>query len=335
MPDGIEATERPVGVRINLQLFAEPGEGETTAPAQTLQGLLEGMMADKQAAENPAPPPPVTQETAPAETEPAVPPQTGNQTEETEPAPTMEKRYADLRAHANRQSNKAYLMEKELNEARAKLAELTAAPATAQTATSQTEPEVSPDAFMEKFATDPMGAIKALTETVARQTEERIMARVQPATTYAENQGLLDAWTNEMNAFEESHPDFGNISDKVGEYLRTNNLVHAENKTAALREAYYAAKDSLPPPVATAKPQTFEEMLSDETNLAKIFDNPTIRAKIQTDLVAATRQATANIPRSITDSGGGTAPLVPDRKPTNMAEAGIAMKEWLERRHGN
>jgi hypothetical protein len=225
-------------------------------------------------------------------------------------------------------------MVKELTEARAKLSELTNPAVQHPSPAAPTEPETTPDAFMEKFASDPMGAIKALTESVAKQTEERIMAKIQPATAYAENQGLLDAWTNEMNAFEEAHPDFGSISEKVGEYLRTNNLVHAGNKSAALREAYYAAKDSIPAQ-AVVKPQTFEEMLADEANMQKILNNPTIRAKVQTDLVSATRQATSNIPRSIVDSGGGSAPLVPDRKPTNMTEAGVAMKEWLERRHGN
>lgn len=333
---------------INLQRFSE------TPP--TLSEAMDSLFASKM--EAPAATEPTAQEMTidtPAQTEaPVIPEQTTAPVPEPtqEPAPivteqpernlfagkyktpeALEEGYRNVNTLAARTLNE----NKALKEKLERLEKETSAPKPP----APFELEI-PDDINDRLFNDPKGTLKDLlgkTAMAAREAAKaemlaevdgRVAERIAPMTERQDRQVLAEQWSQAMTEYEAAHPDYTEFWPEMETFIRERGLQKSEDKIAAMEDAYLIAKGKramqTPPP---APAPTMEQMLADEGFIAKIMENEAIRNRIQTDLVARTRNTQNTLPRHIPQGGVSTA--VPPSAPTSMQDAHRFLSEKLSR----
>jgi hypothetical protein len=102
--------------------------------------------------------------------------------------------------------------------------------------------ELNKEKWEEKFADDPMDAIRELLEATVGDIDTKITQSIQPVQQFLSQQELQRNMVNEVNSLRSKHPDFDDYEDEIRGLI--NNPVYQEylTKPGAMEFLYNTAK---------------------------------------------------------------------------------------------
>lgn len=326
---------KTIGLPMNLQLFAENGEGGNEPfgnydPNSVYEGIEQG-------AGTPEGTPPQGAEGMPGEGTPeggvpgeeGMPPE-GEGTPEGEPGSNpYEQQMQQMEQQMQQMAQQTQMLQQINQQQLEQMTQMQSMlnPQQQVTAAQQQNQQPNHDEFMDRFYENSTGTIQGYVQQLMQQQGGGQQQQMQQMVQELVNQQLQpmlqqQQWESTINNLQNRYQDFGEYGNDIQAILESNpNLVEDQN---GMEYAYHMARsqkmNSMP---------TQEQMMNDPQFLQQVAQNPQVRDQILDSYMNQKFQNRQQIPNVMGAATGAQMPTMPQNSPKTLRESTKALQQFM------